>query len=338
MTATAGFLEALERRGEPLAKAVDERVGRHIHGMARAARAIAADGKADVSKRLAAVDLLGRLPRDNAQDTAALALILAPASPLDLQAAAVARLGGIPNAQVPAYLVTAWRSSSPTLRAQIADVLCSRDSWLRHLLWSIDRQQVPAAQISPAHRQRLLTHKDPAVRKQAARLFKGNANPDRQKVVDAYRDVASLAGNVSKGKAVFMKSCAACHRIHTVGHAVGPDLATVANRTTEYLLIAILDPNREVDPRYIEYVAETKSGRTLTGILAGETAGSITLRSQDGREETLLRSELEELLSSSKSMMPEGLEKDLSRQDLADLFAFIWEGAAINDSNKGPLK
>jgi len=202
-------------------------------------------------------------------------------------------------------------------------VLFSREPWLRLLMQSMQKRDVPAAQISPAHRQRLLKHKDPQIRKLAVTLFQGGTSPDRQKVLDAYKDAPSLAGNSVKGQAVFAKACAACHRLKEVGHAVGPDLATVANRTPEFLLIALLDPNREVDPRYIEYVAVTKSGRTLTGILASETATSITLRGQEGREETLLRSELEELVSSGKSMMPEGLEKDVSRQDMANLLAFL---------------
>jgi putative heme-binding domain-containing protein len=144
-------------------------------------------------------------------------------------------------------------------------------------------------------------------------------------VLAAFRDVTSLAGDAARGKAVFTKSCAACHRLRDLGHAVGPDLAAVTNRSPEFLLIAILDPNREVDPRYVEYLAVTKAGRTLTGILASESATSITLRGQEGREEVLLRTDLEDLQSTGKSMMPDGMEKDLSRQALADLLAFLAE-------------
>jgi putative membrane-bound dehydrogenase-like protein len=327
LTATAGFLEALERRGEPLDKAVDERATMHIHAMMRGARAIAVDSKADPDERLAAVDLLGRLPKYLADDAKTLAKLLMPASSPGLQSAAVAALGRIADPQVPGLLTAAWRSSSPGVQSQIADVLFSRDAWLRQFLESIDKKSIPPGQVGAAHRQRLLQHKDKEIRALGASLFRGGTSPDRQKVLKAYRDVPSLVGRAKKGQAIFVKSCAACHRLGEVGHAVGPDLATVRNRTSEFLLIALLDPNREVDPRYIEYVAVTKAGRTLTGILAGETAASITLRGQAGREETLLRSDLEELVSSNRSMMPEGLEKELSPQDLADLFAFLRAGA-----------
>ena len=89
------------------------------------------------------------------------------------------------------------------------------------------------------------------------------------------------------------------------------------------LLIAILDPNQAVDSRYLQYVVATKDGRLHNGILAGEAASSITLRGQDGKEVTVLRSELEEMQSTGKSLMPEGLEKDLNKQQLADLIAYL---------------
>jgi putative heme-binding domain-containing protein len=323
MLATAGLLETLQRRGQGLETLQDRQVQARIKAMIAGARAMAADGKAGLDERLAAVDLLGRLPADRPNDLTALARLVTPQTPPALQAGAVSALGRIADPQVPGLLTAAWRSASPALQSQIADVLLSRDAWLRHLLHGIEKKQVPAAQVSPAQRQRLLNHRDQQVRALAVKLFAGSTSADRQKVLAGYGDVPKLSGHAARGQAIFAKTCAACHRLGNVGKAVGPDLATVTNRTPEFLLIAVLDPNREVDPRYVEYVAVTKSGRSLTGLLAGETATSITLRAQEGREETVLRSELEELQSTGRSMMPEGLEKDLSRQDLADLFAFV---------------
>jgi putative heme-binding domain-containing protein len=112
-----------------------------------------------------------------------------------------------------------------------------------------------------------------------------------------------------------------------VGSAVGPDLASLANKSPAYLLTEILDPNRNVDSRYVEYAAVTRSGRTFAGLLAAETATSITLRGQEGKEQVLLRADLDELQSTGKSLMPEGMEKDLSRQDLADLIAYLGTSA-----------
>ncbi len=135
----------------------------------------------------------------------------------------------------------------------------------------------------------------------------------------------TLKGDIERGRAAFAKRCAACHQLGGVGHAVGPDLAGLANKSPAYLLQEVLDPNRNVDSRYIAYLVNTKNGRTFTGLVASESATSVTLRGQDGQQQAFLRTELEELTSSGKSLMPEGLEKDLSKQDLADIFAFLGE-------------
>ena len=107
------------------------------------------------------------------------------------------------------------------------------------------------------------------------------------------------------------------------GHAVGPDLASYAVKPPQALLIAVLDPNQAVDNRYVSYTAATTDGRVYNGILATESGGSITLAMQEGKNVVLLRSDIDELQATGKSLMPEGLERDLSRQDLADLLAYF---------------
>jgi putative heme-binding domain-containing protein len=135
--------------------------------------------------------------------------------------------------------------------------------------------------------------------------------------------VLTLKGDSSRGLQIFSKTCATCHQLGGVGHAVGPDLASVGDKSPAGLLTAVLDPNRSVEARYINYVAVTKNGLTMTGVLASETGNSITLLAAEGKQQVILRTDLEGLISSNKSAMPEGLEKDLQPQDLADLIAFI---------------
>jgi putative heme-binding domain-containing protein len=142
-------------------------------------------------------------------------------------------------------------------------------------------------------------------------------------VIEAYQSVVDMKGDSGRGLAIFKKTCASCHLLGGVGHAVGPDLASVGDKSPQGLLTAILDPNRSVEARYINYLAVTKNGLTITGVLASETGNSVTLLGPDGKQQVILRTDLEELVSSNKSVMPEGLEKDLRPQDLADLFAFI---------------
>jgi putative membrane-bound dehydrogenase-like protein len=323
VAALAGVLEALQRRGETLAALPDSELRKQVRDMVRRARFLAADDKGEETERLAAVRALGRDPAGRDADLATLGKLLAPTYPPALQSAAVTGLGRIADERAGATLTAGWKSYSPALRPLALDLLLSRDSWQRQLLQAIEKKQIPAGHIDAGRRQRLLAHKDAAVRARAAKAFAGAADPDRRKVLETYRPALTLPGDRARGKAVFAKNCAACHRLHNEGHAVGPDLAALAGKSAEYLLIEILDPNRNVDTRYIDYVATTRDGRTFTGILASETASAILLRGQDGREQTLLRAELEALHSTGKSLMPEGLEKTITRQEMADLLAYL---------------
>jgi putative heme-binding domain-containing protein len=182
--------------------------------------------------------------------------------------------------------------------------------------------QVSPGTLDTARRERLLHHPDPAIAALAVKLFE-TANPDRKKVIDAYQPALKLSGDAAKGKAIFAKTCAACHQLEKVGHAIGPDLAVLKTKTPAYLLGEILDPNRNLDSRYMQYTAILADGRSLIGLLASETAAGILLKAVEGKEYSILRRDLEALKSSGKSLMPDGLETDLPPQAMADLIAYL---------------
>ena len=121
-----------------------------------------------------------------------------------------------------------------------------------------------------------------------------------------------------------------CHRLDREGFAVGPDLFGIRNQTKEAILLHILIPEQEITQGFAAYVIETKGGRTLTGLIASETTASVTLRQPLGKEETVLRSDIERLLSSKLSLMPQELEKVVSRQEFADLLSYL-KGENVRD-------
>jgi len=108
-----------------------------------------------------------------------------------------------------------------------------------------------------------------------------------------------------------------------MGVGVGPDIAARQDKSNEGLLREILDPNRAVDQRYANYVATTVEGVVKSGILVEETSTAITLRGQQSEDAKLLRSELESLTSTGKSLMPEGLENQITPDEMSDLIAFL---------------
>src|SRR5439155_22687351 len=224
---------------------------------------------------------------------------------------------------VAALLLRNWKAYSPKLRGEVLEVLFRRDDGARAVLDALDKKAMSAAGRDAPRRQRLLQHKNPAVRERAAKLLAGAVNADRQKVIESYHSVLTLKGDPARGKPVFVKHCSTCHRFRDVGQQVGPDLASVGDKSPEGLLTAILDPNQAVEARYIGYTAVTKNGLTYTGLIAAETSTSITLVGIDGKSQVILRTDLDELFSSGKSAMPEGLEKDITREEMADLIEFV---------------
>jgi putative heme-binding domain-containing protein len=114
-----------------------------------------------------------------------------------------------------------------------------------------------------------------------------------------------------------------CHAVQGIGHTVGPDLASVASRRTDLLIADIIDPSQQVAPDFINYLVTTKDGRVLSGVIAAETTESVTLRREEGQQDTIHRSNIEELRASGKSIMPDGLEEKITPDQLADLLEFL---------------
>lgn len=287
------------------------------------ARVTAAEASSSESDRLAALRCLGFDSAQRKEDQALALSLLAPQTSSTLQAAALELLGRLPEPPDAPSAASLWAPLSPTLKNHFLDLYLDRPAWTPALLELVEKNAVPAGSFDAARRRRLLAAPHAVSKAKAERLFAGTSNPDRQKTLAAYADAAHLAGDRARGLRVFTRACSACHRLGDVGHAVGPDLATVAGKSSSYLLQEILDPNKNIDSRFVEYVALLKSGKLTTGLIASESSHSVTLRSQEGKEQTLLRADLDEFRSSGKSLMPEGLEKDLSKQDLADVIAFL---------------
>jgi putative heme-binding domain-containing protein len=142
-------------------------------------------------------------------------------------------------------------------------------------------------------------------------------------VINSYRGALSLAADTERGRRVFQRDCLACHRLGDQGHEVGPNLLTIKNRTAEELLTQVLDPNREVAPNYQEYVVAIDDGRIATGVIVEETATSVTLRRAEAVQETILRQNIDEISSTGRSLMREGLEQKINLQEMADLLSFL---------------
>jgi putative heme-binding domain-containing protein len=282
----------------------------------------AQDEKASLDDRLTAVRLLAIGPFQTAAP--ALEELLGPQHPSKIQIAAVAALSGHGNAQVAGLFLKHWGSYPPEVRREVVNALFVDKGRVKQLLAAIDAKKVLLTQLEPARLDLLKKYPDAAIRQQAEKLLKGMVAADRQKVIDKYLPALDLKADAARGKAVFKKTCATCHKLEGVGFETGPDLkAALGGKTADDLLIAILDPNREVDPRYLEYIVITKAGKVHTGRIVVETATSLTLRRAENAEDVILRTDIDTIQATAKSLMPEGLESQLSLQDVADVILYL---------------
>jgi putative membrane-bound dehydrogenase-like protein len=329
--ALAGWLDALDQQNTSLDKVTQggadlKAAVERLEGLFARARVVVPDPSAPAAERIAVMRLLGRSRSHQPEDLTLLANLLLPQVADQLQSAAIQNIGRFPDLRVAPILLGGWKGYGPALRTQVLDLLFQSDDGVKAVLDALERKQVLAFEVDVTRRQQLLEHGGADIRRRAASLFAGLINADRRKVVEAHRPALALKGDPERGSQVFAKTCATCHQFKGVGHAVGPNLETVVDKTPEWLLVALLDPNQAVDPKYLNYAAVTKNGLTFTGVLANEGGTSITLRGPDGKQQVILRGDLDVLSSSGKSLMPEGLEKDLKPQDLADLIAYIRAG------------
>ncbi len=332
LDALASLVESLDGRGISLAK-LHEGADAELQGslaklsaLFAYARRAAADAQRPDEERLMAVRLLGRDADERDADLQALCDLLAPQNPAPLQEVALETLAAQEGDNLPSLVLAGWRSYGPGLRAEILPILFRRDNWLAACLDAVESGVVLPQDFDAVARQRLLEHKSQEVRTRAAKLLGGDQNADRRAVIEAFA-ATSLAGDAARGKQVFERRCALCHRLGDAGHAIGPDLAALVDRSPQAMLVAVLDPNRAVEAKFVSYTAVTIGGLTHSGLLTNETATSVTLLGQEAKEQVVLRTDLEALESTGKSLMPEGLEKDLTPQDFADLMALIGSAA-----------
>ena len=246
----------------------------------------------------------------------------APGEPNEVRDLAIELLGGLRGEDWARALASRIEPASPPIRMALARLLARRPEGRLALLEAFD---MGWAKPSDLDADALRTMRSAGVPGHEAdvRRWLGEAAPDRKAVVDRYLGTLSLKGQPKDGARHFNERCASCHRLGNAGHALGPDLASVASSGPEKLMVGILDPNREVAPSFTAWRAVLKDGEESTGLLVREDGGNVVLRQAGGTEATVPRASLRSLENTGRSLMPEGLEDRLSPQDLADLLAYL---------------
>ena len=231
------------------------------------------------------------------------------------------RTGG--DERAASIVLDQWPTLSPTVRGPALELLWGRPSTTLLVLKAMSEEKVATSAVNVDRRVSLLKHANEQIRSLATQLLGGAVSADRRAVAEAYRPALELKASATAGAKVFERTCSKCHRINGKGHVVGPDIDDVRNRSREALLYDILDPNQKVEPQYTDYVVLTDDGRVLNGLMKSETADAVVLHQSEGKQQIIARNQIEEIRATGKSLMPEGIEKEVSTQQMADLLEFL---------------
>jgi len=308
----------------------DSKFVKAMTGATGIAREIARDEAADVDRRAAAIRFVGVSGVVRQNRALDLFEFLTPQTPLPIQLAAVQAMGRDLSQPIMQQTVEKWKGLDPTVRAEAMANILNREFSIGHLLDRIEAGDLSANALDASQRDRLINHSNGKISERARKVLGEETPSPRAAVVEDFKaQISNLKFEILKeeqtaaGKLVFEKRCATCHRLQDIGKEVGADLAALKDRSTDALLTAILDPNKAVESKFLVYTVVTKDGLQHSGMLKGETGGSLTLVGNDGKEITIVRADIEELVGSQRSLMPEGLEKDLSAQDLSHVISFV---------------
>lgn len=327
--ALASLQDALDQRKtriEDYAKSKDGAVREAAARMQQlylGANSVALDEKADLAAREAAIRLHGRGFNRAEADLPRLVELLARLAEARLQQAALDMLRRSRSEQAPALLFAAWTQFPPSLRQSVVELLAGRESWTKELLLAAERGAVSAGEIPIGRKDLLQRHRNDEIKALARRVLGPQTNADRAAVVARYQSALAPAGDRERGKAVFAQNCAQCHALDGQGFAVGPDLAPFRAKPAADWLVAVLNPNAVVEPRFLNYNVETKDGRSLSGLVTDETATGFTLVQGGGVKQPIRRDEIAEMRASTLSLMPEGLEQAITPREMADLIAYL---------------
>lgn len=288
-----------------------------------AARALALNEDANTNDRGLAIRFLGLGFGESSESLPKLEGLIRLTTPAEVQVAAVEALSQLGGDSSFKSLLQSWQSLTPAVKKVVMAGTERNPARLKLLLAAVEHGTIAATELDVSLRQRLLDHPNPDLRTLARQVLGESAS--RKEILGARESALAVAGDVDRGKPVFEKHCSQCHKVGETGYAVGPDLASLTNRSPQALFLAILDPNAALEDKYAQYVAITTEGVTHNGQLVNETANAITLEAAESKRVELLRSDLEAFRSTGKSLMPEGMEKVLSDQNLADLLAYVGE-------------
>ncbi|MCX7421198.1 MAG: c-type cytochrome [Planctomycetia bacterium] len=274
-----------------------------------------------------------------------------PAEPSAFVVDFIAALGrmdsGKLEVEVGNELVTRFAELPPELQSSIIELLTQRAGWSKKLLAQVGEKKILATAINVNQARRIQALKDKDLNDLLSRHWgqvRDTRNPDREKVVAEMKSlIRQKPGDPFAGEKVFKRVCAACHKIYGEGPDIGPDITSNGRNDFNQLLSNVFDPSLVIGAGYRVCTVVNKAGRVQSGLLVEDSpqrvvlkpAAVLTARSPAtttpdapvtvavGKLEIIPRDDIDEFKLNELSLMPEGLEKQLTPQEIVDLFSFL---------------
>ena len=291
---------------------------------------------ADLGIRIELARTFGEIRHDAAIDSLIRLATARDTREPSLQRVALQSLGRYDDARIPRAIIGSLGgaiSAENDLRSTACRTLAGRAAWAKALLKELTDWRLRESDIPPDVVQRLRTYQDPEIATAVQKVFgkqteiSSPAKIEKIKRLTQLLTVGTGTSNVESGKLLFTKRCATCHKLFGEGKQIGPPLDAYDRASLKFWLPAIVEPSLEIREGYQSYMAVTKDALVINGMIDAQDANTVTLRTAEDQRVVLARNNLQNLKAIETSLMPDDTLKDLTDQQLRDLFAYLSLGA-----------
>jgi putative membrane-bound dehydrogenase-like protein len=246
----------------------------------------------------------------------------------DLRGAAIRALAAYNDPATAESLLRRYPALAPAERDDAIATLASRPAWAMALLDAVGRGIVSRRDLNTSVARQILTFRAPQLTAALERAW-GALRPtsrDKTRLIAKYKAILAAsdqpAPDPDRGRALFGRICAQCHRLFGQGGDLGPDLTGSDRANPDYILENVLDPSASVGRDYTVTTVATSDGRLISGILREQTPNALVIQTPAERI-VLPRDDVDAVKGSNLSMMPEGQLDPLTPQEVRDLFAYL---------------
>ena len=229
--------------------------------------------------------------------------------------------------QTPAVLLKRYSELSTLERQDAIGVLSTRRNFAAELLGAIEAGDVQRQDVSAFALQQLRAFSDVKLQERVARIWADDSQQlQKSDQIAHYKRTMTpkylQEGDASAGRLLFTKTCAKCHALFGEGGSIGPELTGSGRKKTDYVLSNLFDPSATIDPAYRLTNVLTSDGRLLSGFIVYQDDRFIEVRTQEARVRLSMK-DVDELVTSRQSMMPEGMLRQYSDEQVRDLLRYL---------------